>query len=131
MTQSTMQPKTKKNISSLTKKPTTTISKKKNHKTVGILENEKKIDLRTTMLNRTMESNKNPNSARFVFSLLLRFHYNTRLLPFSPFFLSPFFLFPFFLSFPFLCFCLLCAKKTYFLTLSIFTPTPTLQNVFL
>jgi len=117
---------------------------------------KKKTNLRTTMLNRTMESNQNPNSGRIVFSFrLLRFHYNTRLLPFSPFFLSPFFLFPFFLSFPFLRFCLFCAhplsrenlpshpfnfassaqthspKKTYFFTLSIFTPTPTLQKMFL
>jgi len=122
-----MQPKTKKYISSLTKKPTTTISEKKKPPNCWrIRETKKKTDLRTMMLNRTMESNKNPNYARFVFSLLLRFHYNTRLLPFSPFFLSPFFLFPFFLSFPFLHFCLLYAKKTYFLTLSIFMPTPTL-----
>ena len=91
--------------------------KKENHKTVGVLQKQqkKKPDLPTTTLNRTMENTKNPNSARFVFSLiLLWFHYNTRLLPFSPFFLSPFFLFPFFLSFPFLRFCWLCAKKTYF-----------------
>jgi len=59
---------------------------------------QKKKDLRTTMLNRTMESNKNPNSWRIVFSL--------RLLPSSSSISlqhtsSPFFSF---LPFPFLSF---------------------------
>jgi len=126
---STMPPKTKQNLSSLTKKPTTAIPKKKRQNCWRITETQKKkkTDLPTTTLNRTMENTKNPNSARFVFSLLLlRFHYNTRLLPFSSFFLSPFFLFPFFLSFfPLSSFLLALHKENLFLTLSIFTPAPT------
>jgi len=118
-----MPPNTKQNLSSLTKKPTTAISQKKPQKCWRITEmqKKKKPDLRTTTLNWTMKNNKNLNFVRFVFSLilLLQFHYNTRLFPFSPFFLSPFFL-----LFPFLRFCWLCAKKTYFSPLQFSHPHP-------
>ena len=125
-----MQAKTKKKSKFLNQKTHNDIFEKKYHKPIDVVEKrtKKRTYLRTTMLNPTMETNKNPNSGRIVFSLRLLsssspfVFFDSLKHTYSPFFLSPFFLspfewvFPFFLSFPFFRFFFLCAthspKKT-------------------